>query len=71
MAIKLSKESQEIIYKRRRLVEGVECDICSKIYQQFCEERNFKIYYVRHWTTDKGERYYDVGSHCEYFVEVD
>ena len=31
MALKLSKESQEIIYKHRRLVEGVECDICKKI----------------------------------------
>lgn len=57
--------------ERRLIGEPESHEESSKIYQQFCEEHNFKIYYVRHWTTDKGERYYDVGSHCEYFVEVD
>lgn len=30
MAYKLSDKSEEVIYKTRRLVEGVECDICKK-----------------------------------------
>lgn len=37
----------------------------------FCAERNFKIPYVRTWTTPEGEKYYDVGSHTEFFVEID
>ena len=40
------------------------------IYHKFCEDRNFKIYYVRSWVTPNGEKYYDVGSHTEFFVEV-
>ena len=37
---------------------------------EFCEARNFKIYYVRHWTKD-GETWYDVGSHSEFFIAVE
>ena len=33
----------------------------------FCEERNFKIYYVRKWQTEDGLKY-DVGSHTEFFI---
>lgn len=40
-----------------------------KIIHDFCTERNFPIYYVRRWTTPAGERYLDVGSHSEYFIE--
>ena len=34
----------------------------------FCEERNFKIYYIRSWK-NKGKNMiqYDVGSHSEFF----
>lgn len=41
------------------------------IIKDFCAERNFKIPYVRNWTTPEGERYYDCGSWSEYFVEID
>ena len=41
-----------------------------QIYHKFCADRNFKIYYVRSWVTKDGEKYYDVGSHTEYFIEV-
>lgn len=30
MAYKLSEKAEEVVYKTRRLVEGVECDICKK-----------------------------------------
>ena len=33
---------------------------------KFCEERNFKIYYVRTWM-ENGRQKYDVGSHTEFF----
>lgn len=33
---------------------------------KFCNERNFKIYYVRIWEHD-GRKTYDVGSHTEFF----
>lgn len=33
---------------------------------KFCEERNFKIYYVRTWMSN-GRKTYDVGSHSEFF----
>jgi len=34
----------------------------------FCAERNFTIYYSRSWVTPKAEKWYDVGSHTEFFV---
>ena len=37
----------------------------------FCNERNFKIHYVRTWAEPNGEKYYDVGSHTEFFIETD
>ncbi len=33
---------------------------------EFCEERNFTIYYTRSWNAD-GMTIYDVGSHTEFF----
>lgn len=57
--------------QRRLIGEPTTHEESSKIYQKFCADRNFKIYYVRSWKTDAGERYYDVGSHTEFFVEVD
>lgn len=37
------------------------------VIQKFCDERNFKIYYMRWWDKD-GVRTYDVGSHSEFFL---
>lgn len=33
---------------------------------KFCEERNFKIYYIRTWMVN-GRKKFDVGSHTEFF----
>ena len=38
--------------------------------KKFCTERNFKIPYVRTWKTSNGEKWYDVSSHTEFFIEV-
>lgn len=35
--------------------------------QKFCDERLFKIYYMRWWDKDN-VRTYDVGSHSEFFL---
>jgi hypothetical protein len=56
--------------ERRLIGEPNTAEESRRIYYKFCADRNFNIYYVRHWTTDKGETYYDVGSHTEFFVEV-
>ena len=37
-----------------------------RLMYQFCEQREFKVYYVRSWNTYRG-RQYDVGSHTEFF----
>ena len=42
-------------------------DAVSEIYS-FCNERNFKIYYVRSWNDSPNVRCYDVGSWSEFFL---
>lgn len=37
---------------------------------RFCNERNFKIYYIRIWNTEQDNKpmtKFDVGSHTEFF----
>lgn len=41
-----------------------------RMIHDFCAERNFNIPYVRTWMTEEGEKWYDVSSHTEFFVEV-
>lgn len=58
-------------YERRRLIGEPNNDAESwQIIKAFCEERNFHIPYVRTWTTENGEKWYDVSSHSEFFVEI-
>ena len=33
----------------------------------FCEERNFKVYYIRSWRNNDGLKVYDAGSWTEFF----
>lgn len=55
----------------RRLIGEPKTDKeCWNMIHNFCAERNFEIPYVRTWTTSEGEKYYDVSSHSEFFVEV-
>ena len=35
---------------------------------KFCEERNFKIYYMNIWRNDEGLKVFDVGSWTEFFI---
>lgn len=58
--------------KQRRLIGNPKTEDESwKIIHDFCAERNFKIPYVRIWITPEGEKYYDCGSHSEFFIEVE
>lgn len=57
--------------ERRLIGEPKTEEESRKIYHAFCKERNFKIYYVRSWVTKEGEKYYDVGSWTEFFVETE
>ena len=34
---------------------------------KFCQDRSFKIHYVREWRDTDGLKCYDVGSHSEFF----
>lgn len=59
-------------YGKRRLIgRPKNAEESWKMIHGFCDERNFKIYYVRSWNTENGEKHYDVGSHTEFFIEVD
>lgn len=59
-------------HDQRRLIGSADNSNESwKMIHDFCEERNFKIPYVRSWVTPDGEKWYDVGSHTEFFIEVE
>ena len=67
----MSKLYFEDSYERRRLIgEPKDDKECWNMIHNFCEERNFKIPYVRTWVTENGEKWYDVSSHTEFFIEV-
>lgn len=58
-------------HSERRLIGEPKNDKeCWSIIHNFCSERNFTIPYVRSWTTENGEKYFDCGSWSEYFVQV-
>lgn len=56
--------------ERRLIGEPSSSEESMKIIYDFCEERNFKIYYVRTSVTPEGEKWYDVGSWSEFFIET-
>ena len=55
-------------YGERRIIAEPETEQDAyKEMNKFCEDRNFKVYYVRSWTTKDGLKKFDVGSHSEFF----
>ena len=59
-------------YGQRRIIgEPKDEQETWEVIKTFCEERNYEIFYVRSWTTPDGERWFDVGSHTEFFIEVE
>lgn len=55
-----SKGEERVIAEPENEEKAMEC-----IYQ-FCEEKNFRIYYVRSWMSGNRKKY-DVGSWSEFF----
>ena len=56
-------------YKERRIIAEPETEQeAMHEINKFCEDRNFKIYYVRTWVNKEGFKTYDVGSHTEFFL---
>lgn len=53
--------------ERRIIAEPQTEEEARKEINKFCEDRNFKIYYMRSWQTKDGLKY-DVGSHTEFFI---
>ena len=55
--------------KERRIIAEPETEegVMEAIHA-FCEERDFKIYYVRTWMTPDGLKKFDVGSWSEFFL---
>ena len=54
--------------ERRVIAEPATEEAALEIIHAFCEERNFKIYYTRSWRDKEGLKWYDVGSHTEFFI---
>ena len=53
--------------KRRIIAEPPTEEEAMKEIYKFCDDRDFKIYYIRSWTNQEGLKVYDVGSHSEFF----
>ncbi len=54
--------------KRRIIAEPETEEKAWKEIHNFCEERKFEIPYVREWLDSDGLKWYDVGSHTEFFI---
>lgn len=53
--------------ERRVIAEPATEESAMREIRKFCEDRNFKIYYTRSWTTSDGLKKFDVGSWTEFF----
>lgn len=53
--------------ERRIIAEPKAEEEVMKEINKFCDDRNFKIYYVRTWVNSEDLKVYDVGSHSEFF----
>lgn len=53
--------------ERRLIAKPKTEEDAQKVIHKFCEDRHFKIYYVRSWKTPDELKVFDVGSHTEFF----
>ena len=53
--------------ERRIIAEPKTEEEAIKEINKFCEDRNFKIYYIRTWMTEDGLKKFDCGSWSEFF----
>jgi len=52
---------------KETLLDTVEENDIYSVIKSFCDDHDFTIYYTRYWEKD-GEKWYDVGSHTEFFI---
>ena len=57
--------------QRRIIAEPKTEEEANKEIHKFCEERNFKIYYIRSWRAKEGLKVFDCGSWTEFFYLED
>jgi len=57
--------------QRRVIAEPKTEDEAWKEINKFCDDRNFKVYYIRTWMTPDGLKKFDVGSWTEFFYLED
>lgn len=53
--------------ERRIIAEPKTEEEANREIHKFCEDRDFKIYYIRTWTNEEGLKVYDCGSWTEFF----
>lgn len=53
--------------ERRLIAKPKTEEDANKAINKFCEDRHFKIYYIRTWKDNEGLKVFDVGSHTEFF----
>ena len=53
--------------ERRAIADVTNDDEVITEIRKFCDERNYKIPYIRVWKEGR-KRYYGVGSHSEFFI---
>lgn len=54
--------------KERRLIANPATEEdARKVIHEFCENRHFKIYYIRNYINEEGLKVFDVGSWSEFF----
>lgn len=58
---------QNSIGELREIAEVKSEKAAIKKINKFLKERNYKSYYMRVWG-ENGKKYFDVGSHTEFFV---
>lgn len=56
------------IGKRKLIAKPKTEEDVQKEIQEFCDSRNYKIYYTRSWRNKDGLKVFDVGSWTEFFL---
>ncbi len=54
--------------EKRLIAEPKTHEETTKEINKFCDDRNFKIHYIRTWIDSNGLKVFDVGSWSEFFL---
>ena len=57
---------------QERIIAEVSNDVeAMQQINKFLDEHNYKSYYTRIWVEPNGDKWFDVGSHTEFFILKD